>query len=94
MKFREKSPVVDAILWTGDNTTDVIDWVLETGGTARWHEAEPDAQYPLTLEHIAIDMPHGTGRVFVGEWLLRSEEGIYERCGAGIFAETYEAVEA
>lgn len=39
-QYRMKPVVVEAMRWV-DSPTPVIDWVLANGGTARYHEQEP-----------------------------------------------------
>lgn len=42
-RYRKKPVVIEATRFDGGvaNATPIIDWVLDGGGTARWHEAEP-----------------------------------------------------
>lgn len=92
-KFRKKPIEVEAVQWTGENTSDVIDWVLATGSrSARWHEAEKFQKGGR--EHIAIDTLEGTMRAEFGDWIIRGVQGEHYPCKPDIFAATYEAVEA
>ncbi|MEO3922683.1 hypothetical protein ABGB07_02190 [Micromonosporaceae bacterium B7E4] len=94
--FRKKPVEVQAIQWTGDNTTEVIDWVLATGDrSARWHEAThgfggTNKDLPPSPEFIAIDTLEGTMRAVVGDWIIRGVQGEHYPCKPDIFAATYE----
>jgi hypothetical protein len=101
-KFRKRPVVIEAVRWTGDNTMDVIDWVLATGErSARWHEAgfttlpPADDQEKVcdpAPEHIAIDTLEGTMRAEVGDWIIRGVKGEHYPCKPDIFDATYEPV--
>ncbi|WP_213452893.1 hypothetical protein [Rhizomonospora bruguierae] len=100
MKFRKKPVEIAAVQWTGDNTSEVIGWVLATGtGSARWHEfvagVEPgedgDGCDPIP-EHIAVDTLEGTMRAIVGDWIIRGVQGEHYPCKPDIFEATYERV--
>ena len=99
--FRKKPVEIEAMQWTGDNTSDVIDWVLSTGTrSARWHEAvdldQAAEERRPRREHIAIDIREGTMRAFVGDWIIREQitsvDRIFYPCKPDIFQATYEAV--
>lgn len=101
MRYRKRPVVVEAVQWTGENTAEVIDWVLATGSRAvRWHEfvpgVEPDAdgegRDPIP-EHIAVDTLEGTMRAMIGDWIIRGVQGEHYPCKPDIFAATYEPAE-
>lgn len=53
-KFRKKPVVIDAALWVGSaaGATPVIDWVLSSGGTARYScGADPSPNCPTPGYH-------------------------------------------
>jgi hypothetical protein len=95
--FRKKPIEIQSVQWTGDNTGEVIDWVLSTGSrSARWHEAIPampkaDGGFwdPIS-EHIAIDTLEGTMRAMVGDWIIRGVQGEHYPCKPDIFEATYD----
>lgn len=99
-KYRKKPVVIDAAQWTGDNTSEVIDWILATGArVARWHEEipaiEPDENgkgRDRDPEHIEIDTLEGTMRAELGDWVIRGVMGEHYPCKPDIFEATYEAV--
>lgn len=60
-----------AVMWTGANTTAVINWALERSRYAlRWHEAEG-----AEPEHLSVDTPHGTVRAALGDLVLVAHTG-------------------
>jgi hypothetical protein len=96
-KFRKKPVVIEAMQWTGDNTSEVIDWVLAMGNrVARWHGAiygTADVAGLLSPQYIVIDTLEGTMRADVGDWIIRGVQGEHYPCKPDIFEATYEAVE-
>lgn len=105
MRYRKNPVVIEAKQWDGtvEGATQIIDWVLEGGGTARYHE---EAEEPLTVTainlgeeptvipaHIAVDTLDSTGRVFESDWMMRGTKGEHYPCKADVFAETYTEVD-
>lgn len=98
-EFRKKPVVVEAIRWTGENTSEVIDWILSSeGGSARYHEAQEAFDdgtqgCPATPASIAIDTLEGTMSASVGDWIIRGVQGEHYPCKPDIFEATYETRE-
>lgn len=48
-KYRKKPVVIEAIQWDGtaEGSTLIIDWVLSSESTARYHEAEPPKMHSM-----------------------------------------------
>jgi hypothetical protein len=89
LKFRKRPVVIEAMQWTGENTSAVIDWVLANGPrAARWHEAD---EFVGGGQHIAIDTLEGTMRAVVGDWIIRGVQDEFYPCKPDIFEATYEA---
>lgn len=114
-RFRKRPVEVEAMHWLGAPTpevlpsaTRVIDWVLDNGGTARYHaerthdtsevvetgEVKSFERPEPVPEHIAIDTLEGTMRALPGDWIIRGVQGEFYPCKPDIFAETYEDVES
>lgn len=93
-RYRTKAGHVSALRWTGDNTSEVIDWILATGDLcARWHE-ETDLDTAALercprREHIALDREHGTAYVLRGDWVVL-EGREHSAVVASMFDRTYE----
>lgn len=101
VKRVRKLPVeIEAMQWPGGAAlaTPVINWILENGGTARYHEERTiPASWPLPEEHvdesIAIDTLEGQMNASAGDWILKGVKGEFYPCRDDIFQQTYEAVE-
>lgn len=105
-RFRKRPVVVEAVQWLpaafedgAAHTSDVVQWVLDNGGTARWHEAgllgrlRPGDEYGQSLpEFIDIETLEGTMRAVQGDWIIRGVQGEFYPCKPDVFAATYEEV--
>jgi hypothetical protein len=102
--YREKSPQIEAMHWDGNNTSEVVDWILKTGcRSARWHEETPEvtwreeisngAPWRPRFEHLVIDRAvGGSYHAVVGDWITLDTEGQHHRCEPETFAAFYEEV--
>lgn len=81
---RKKPVEIEFMSWQGgaENATPIIDWVLENGGTARYHSAG--------REYLAIDTLEGTMRANPGDVIIRGVQGEFYPCKPDIFEETYD----
>jgi hypothetical protein len=98
-KFRKKPVVVDAKQFTGDNHTDLCDWLAGAP-----HEHLDDGGYefdPHTGRSGDGGEPDGTGVLVIrtlegdttakpGWWVIRGIRGEHYPCDPDIFAATYE----
>ncbi len=86
-RYRKKPVVIDAMRWDGgaEQATIIIDWILESEGTARYHESVNDVP-----EEIVIDTLEGTMRCQVGDWVIRGVQNEFYPCKPDIFEATYE----
>ncbi len=99
-QYRKKPVVIEAIEYDAmiDTVTEIIDWILANGGTARFHEAVPPWKSENGKEgtgddeHIAIDTLEGTMRALCGDYIIRGVQGEFYPCKPDIFAATYEPV--
>lgn len=100
VKRVRKLPVeIEAMQWTGGAAlaTPVINWILENGGTARYHEERTiPASWPLPEEHvpesIAIDTLEGQMNASAGDWIIKGINGEFYPVKADIFQKTYEVI--
>lgn len=81
MKFRKKPVVIEAIQWTGDNSSEVLRFMFP--------DIEPDA----TASVETIQTLEGKLHVTVGDWIIRGVKGELYPCKPDIFAATYEPSE-
>jgi len=83
-RWRAKgAPEVEAVHWDGavNTATTIISWMLETGGTARYHDG-PSA--------LSIDTVDGTRMAVPGDWIARYPAGTYRPFTEDEFAASYE----
>lgn len=94
MKFRKKPVVVEAVQWTGDNSSDIRKQfgrgnfdVLTEADRANCDDPEATA--------AVFDSTHGTWLLVTpGQWIIKGVQAELYPCSDGIFRETYEAYEA
>lgn len=99
MRYRKKPVEIDAQQFTGGaaDAAPLVDWMLNNGATARWHEHEDawesedgEQGRPADPEHIAIDTLEGTMRADIGDWIIRGVKGEFYPCKPDIFEATYD----
>lgn len=90
MRFIKKPVEVVARQWDGTRTaaTDLIDWIIANGGTARWVDYDPDQV--RTVLHI--DTLEGTMAAKHGDWIIQGVHGEFYPCKPDIFTATYQPV--
>ena len=81
-KFRKRPLEVEALLWTGHNTAD-MEAFLES----------PRNGYFAGNCLLRIQTLEGTMTCLPGNWVVKGIRGEYYPCQAGVFDQTYEAVE-
>ena len=81
MKFRKKPVVIDAVLWTGENESEICDFMGHKG----YQFSNPDGLHILTLE--------GTHHASIGDFIIKGVNGEFYPCKPEIFAKTYDIVE-
>lgn len=81
-KFRKRPVVINAIMWTGGNSDDIVKFC---GGAASVDDMASGRQAMViaTLEGDMAAMP--------GDWIIRGVKGEFYPCKPDIFALTYEA---
>ena len=85
-KYQKQPVVIEARQFDApEGATPIINWILENGGTCRYHDVE-DTVYPQSLH---IDTLEGTIRASVGDWVIKGVEGEFYPCKPDIFAKTY-----
>lgn len=86
-RFASRPKIIEAVPWDGtaEGATPIIDWILDHGGTARYHDAIGDAP-----ARIAIDTLEGTMYANPGYRVIRGVKGEFYPCEAEIFAISYQ----
>ena len=82
-QWRKRPVTVEARQWDGTvaEATSLINWILASDGTARYHD-EPPA--------ISIDVLGGRADAVPGDWIVRGVASEFYPCKSGIFDQTYE----
>ena len=78
MKYRKKPVVIDAILWSGENEKEVMDFM-------KWRNASYDKKNGLRIYTL-----EGTLYASVGDYIIKGVKGEFYACKPDIFAATYE----
>jgi len=87
MKYRKKPIEVDA--WEWDETSDMLDEMLQEGLIAGWH-----GEGGGKVSHLSWHCPpYCEHRPNVGDWIIRTSSGTFEICKSDIFEETYDWVD-
>lgn len=96
--YRKRPVSVLAEHWDGtaSGAAPIIDWILDNGGTARYHcESLPDGEHPGPDDHvIRITTLEGVMTVSSGDWVIRGVAGEFYPCKPSIFEATYELIYA
>jgi len=79
-RFRKKPVEIEAIEWTGENVSAVMDFM-------KWRNASHDDRAGLMIHTL-----EGTHHATPGDWIIRGVKGEYYPCKPDIFAATYEPV--
>jgi hypothetical protein len=83
MKFRKRPVVIDAMLYDGTNTYEVVEWMGEhTDATIGFNPGGT----------IVIPTLEGNMIASVGDWIIRGVQGELYPCKPDIFEATYEEV--
>lgn len=79
MKYRKRPVVIDAVVWTGENTDEVLAF------------AESNSFIEAGSE-LLITTLEGVMHVSPGDYVIRGVVGEYYPCKPDIFQKTYEAI--
>lgn len=95
MKFKKKPVVVEAIQWTGENLSEIIEF---TGNNPRWNDwflswAEYEQRVRQDGNTFKIITLEGTMSASLGDWIIRGVNDEYYPCKPDIFAKTYQSVD-
>jgi hypothetical protein len=82
-RYRKRPVQVEAMRFTGDNLSELIQWADD--------EAEP-AEGPAS--ELVVETLHGDVRAMVGDWIVRGPAGDIWPVAAHLFDQLYEPVEA
>jgi hypothetical protein len=80
-RWRKKPVTIEAILWTGRNIKEVLDFMA-------WRNAAHDERTGLVIHTL-----EGNHYANPGDWIIKGVQGEFYPCKPDIFAATYEATE-
>lgn len=95
-RFRKRPVTVDAMHWDGtaEGARVVIDWILQSDGTANYWCRDPDAcgahGSAVGQHDIMVRTLEGQHIASPGDWIIRGVQGEFYPCKPDIFAATYE----
>jgi hypothetical protein len=92
-RYRKKPVVIEAMMFDGTaaGATPVIDWILSSGGTARYHEHLMDGDLIAHPDpYLRINTLEGVITASTGDYVIRGIKGEFYPCKPDIFAATYE----
>jgi hypothetical protein len=87
-RYRKRPVVISAMQWDGtaEGATPIIDWILQSGGTARYTCDD----YCTGAHYITIDTLEGRMLCSSGDYVIRGVAGEFYPCKPDIFVATYE----
>lgn len=85
-KYRKKPVVIEAVRWTGDNWTEMREFI--GGDIVSWQHGGVGEEPSLWIKTL-----EGTMKAKKGDYVIRGVAGEFYPCDALIFAETYEIYE-
>ena len=90
-QYRKRPVVISAVVWTGDNLREVIDFIglNPSAGEWSWEEYEQ----VVKIEGLKIFTLEGTHMATIGDYIIKGIQGEAYPCKPDIFAATYEPVE-
>lgn len=89
-KYRKKPVVIEAMQWTGDNLSDVIDFTGLNISAAHWTKEEFEAT--VKNKGLKIFTLEGPLKASPGDWIIKGIRGEFYPCKPDIFEATYELV--
>lgn len=87
-KFKKKPVVIDALHWTGDNGSELLEWIASHGENTSGTEVGVEFG---DITNVTIKTKEGVMRAPPGHWILRGIAGEYYTCAPEIFSATYES---
>ena len=94
MKFKKKPVVIEAIQWTGENLSEIIEFTGKHPRFDEWFASMADYESHVKADRnvFKIFTLEGTMEASVGDWIIRGVQGEHYPCKPDIFAKTYDPV--
>lgn len=94
-KYRNKE-VIEAVKWTGDNIQEIFDFLTGTTGQRVEMEGENffvDVRSRTGRENnLILKTPQGMRVSFIGDFIVKTNDGNFYPCQPRIFNKSYEMV--
>lgn len=81
--YRKKSNPISAMQWTGENTSELMEWLRTVG-------ARTEIYVDGRMDRLAIAAPNGSVSALPLDWIIVTTEGHTYPCKPNIFSSTYE----
>lgn len=96
-KYRKKPVVIEAIQWTGDNYTEMLEfcdkaefqYAVRKRKNIFSNKPEQEEEKALFIQTL-----EGVHEASIGDYIIKGVNGEYYPCKPDIFAKTYEEVES
>jgi len=90
MKFRKKPVVIEAVQWTGDNLSEIIEFsgLHPSAANLTWEQYES----LVAREGLKIFTLEGPHLASIGDWIIKGVNGEFYPCKPDIFEKTYDSV--
>jgi hypothetical protein len=88
MKFKKKAVVIEAVQWTGENVSEILEFTNHMDIRLQNHEVDGVERADLFINTLK-----GTMHASEGDWVIKGVHGEFYPCKPDIFEETYEPAE-
>ncbi len=88
MRFRKRPIEIEAVLWDGENRSDIVQFFEPQD----WRRAVPTATF-LERNRLQIQTLEGPAIANPGDWIIRGTAGEIYPCKPHIFEAVYEKVD-
>ena len=89
-KYRKKPVVIEAVIWTGDNLKEIIDFTGLHDSAKKWTWEEFEGV--VNKEGLKIFTLEGSYIATIGDYIIKGVKGEFYPCKPDIFEQTYEEV--
>lgn len=83
--YRKKPVVIEAMLWTGENTEEILKWCKDA-------ELEVRTDVFGTWTDLYINTLEGRMKASKGDYIIKGVNGEFYACKPDVFEKTYEEV--
>ena len=87
MKFKKKPIVIDAVQWTGDNVSEILDFVGHRDIRMTNH-----TKNDIEVCDLYINTLEGPIHASEGDWIIKGTSGEFYPCRPDVFEEIYDPI--